>query len=91
MDHYTSVQPAPSRRDRMKSVIVSLTKPYSTLLLLYPVWFRTEFAEEMQIVLQDSLNDAIKDGIRSVVILCLREYGGLPFNVIREFWHELQR
>jgi hypothetical protein len=57
----------------------------------YPVRFRAEFAEEMQTVFQDSLNDTIKVGIRSVVILCLRGYGSLPFNVIREFWHELQR
>lgn len=75
----------------MKFVVSSLTHLYAKLIHLYPVRFRAEFAEEMQIVFQDSLNDAIQDGIRSVVILCLREYGGLPFNVVREFWRELQR
>jgi hypothetical protein len=72
----------------MKFVVSSLTHLYAKLIHLYPIRFRAEFAEEMQIVFEDALNDAIKDGIRSVVILCLREYGGLPFNVMREFWHE---
>lgn len=75
----------------MKFVVSSLTHLYAKLIHLYPVRFRSEFAEEMQIVFQDSLNDALKKGIRSAVILCLREYGSLPFNVIREIWHELQR
>lgn len=75
----------------MKFVVSYLTRLYSKLIHLYPVRFRDEFAEEMQIAFQDSLNDAIKDGIRPAAILCLREYGGLPFSVIREFWYELER
>lgn len=75
----------------MNFFIASLTNLYTKLLHLYPARFRAEFAEEMQSVFQDSLNEAIKDGTRSAVLLCLREYGGLPLNVIREIWHELQR
>jgi hypothetical protein len=75
----------------MNFFIVLLTNLYAKLLHLYPVRFRAEFAQEMQVVFRDSLKDAIKDGLRPLIILCLREYGGLPFNLIREFWHELQR
>ncbi len=58
---------------------------------LYPRRFRDEFAREMQDVFKDALNEAIKDGILPLLILCLRELGGLPFNILREFWHEFQR
>jgi hypothetical protein len=63
---------------------------YSRLLGLYPRRFRDEFAEEMQIVFRDSLDGAIRDGIFPLATFCLKELGGLPFNVLREFWHELQ-
>jgi len=72
----------------MNFVITSLTKLYSKLLHLYPIRFRDEFSEEMQAVFRDSMNETIKDGIFPLAMLCLRELGGLPFNILREFWHE---
>ena len=75
----------------MNFVIAFLTDFYSKLLLLYPRRFRDEFASEMQDVFRDSLNEAIRDGILPMLILWLREWGGLPFNILREFWHEFQR
>jgi len=75
----------------MNLVIAALTYLYSRLLLLYPVKFRDEFAGEMQIVFRDSVSETSRDGILPLAILCLRELGGLPFNVLREFWHEFER
>jgi hypothetical protein len=70
--------------------MTSLIRLYSKLLHLYPARFRDEFAEEMQVVFSDSVNDAIKNGFLPFAILCLRELGGLPLNILREFWHEFQ-
>ncbi|MCK6539084.1 MAG: hypothetical protein L6Q26_03410 [Anaerolineales bacterium] len=64
---------------------------YSKLLNLYPRRFQEEFAEEMQVVFNDSLNEAIKDGIAPLILICLRELGGLPFNILQEFRHEFER
>jgi hypothetical protein len=75
----------------MNFVITFLTEFYSKLLLLYPRRFRDEFAGEMQIVFMDSVNEAIQDGILPLASLCLRELGGLPLNILREIWHEIQR
>ena len=75
----------------MKFVVSSLTHLYTKLIQLYPVPFRTEFAEEMQTVFRDTLNDATRDGIRAVIIVWLRELAALPFSVLREFWHEIER
>ncbi len=63
---------------------------YSRTLNLYPPKFRAEFTEEMQVVFRDSLEEALNGGMLVVVLLCLREFGGLPFNIFKEFWHELQ-
>lgn len=68
-----------------------LVSVYSRMLNLYPGKFREEFAGEMRVVFRDSVNEAARDGILSLVILCLRELGGLPFNILREFWHEFGR
>lgn len=75
----------------MNVLVASLTSLYSKLLLLYPRSFRDEFADEMQVVFSDSVNEASKGGIFSLIIVCLREAVGLPFNILREFWHEFQR
>ena len=75
----------------MNVFVVTLIYIYSKLLGLYPHSFRNEFAEEMQVVFRDSVNEAGKDGILSLALLCLRELVGMPFNILREFWHELQR
>ena len=74
----------------MKPMIWFIVWAYSRLLGLYPRRFRDEFAEEMQVVFRDSLDGAIRDGILPLAILCVKELGGLPFNVLREFWHECQ-
>ena len=74
----------------MNRVIASLTYLYSKLLLLYPHGFRNEFTDEMRVVFRDCLNEAVKDGILPFAFVCLRELGGLPFNILREFWHEFQ-
>jgi hypothetical protein len=71
--------------------ITTLTYLYSKLLLLYPGRFRDEFAEEMAVVFRDSVSEAVKDGILPLALICLRELGGLPFNILREFWHEFER
>lgn len=75
----------------MNFVISSLTRLYSKLLHLYPAQFQEEFAEEMQVVFNDSVNEASKNGTVSLTVLCLRELGGLPVNILREFWHEFGR
>ena len=64
---------------------------YSKLLLLYPRGFQNEFAEEMQLVFGDSLKVAIREGTLSFLFVCLKEFGGLPFHVLREIWHEIER
>jgi hypothetical protein len=43
------------------------------------------------VVFRDLVNDAVEDGILSLALICLRELGGLPFNILWEFWHELER
>ena len=75
----------------MKLVIASLTLLYSKLLFLYPRGFKGEFYEEMQVVFRDSLNEALPDGTLSFLFVCLKEFGGLPFHVLREFWHEIEK
>jgi len=74
----------------MKSLPSPLIWLYSALLGLYPQGFRNEFAEEMQTVFRDSVHEAVREGILSLANLCLREFSGLPFHVLREFLHELQ-
>ena len=63
---------------------------YSRSLVLYPRRFKNEFSDEMQVVFNDSINEAVKVGILPLTTLALRELGGLPFSVLREFWHEFQ-
>jgi len=64
---------------------------YSRILELYPRNFRDEFAEEMKIVFRDSAHEAGDEGFLPLIILCLRELGGLSINILREFLHELER
>jgi hypothetical protein len=45
----------------------------------------------MQVVFRDSVNEAVQNGILPLAVVCLRELGGLPFNILREFWHEFKR
>jgi hypothetical protein len=39
-------------------------------------------------VFQDSLSDAIQNGVGSLFLVCLRELIGLPISILREFQHE---
>jgi hypothetical protein len=75
----------------MNSIARLVIHSYSKLLNLYPRRFRDEFAEEMQEVFRDSLDEAIKRGWFAFAITCTRELIGLPFNIIKEFWREFQR
>lgn len=75
----------------MNIFVQLLIYAYARLFRLYPRGFRDEFAEEMPIVFRDSINDATRDGILQLLLTCSRELGGLPFNILREFWHEFRR
>jgi hypothetical protein len=75
----------------MKNVFDSLTTLYARLLHLYPRRFQAEFAEEMEVVFRDSLNEAFEKGILPFIIVCIKELGGLPLSTLREFWHEFGR
>lgn len=64
---------------------------YSRSLVLYPRRFKNEFSDEMQVVFKNLINEAVKAGILPLTTLTLRELGGLPLSIFREFWHELER
>lgn len=73
----------------MNTLTQLVVSVYSRMLNLYPSKFREEFAAEMRVVFRDSVNDAFRDGILPLVIVCLREVIRMPFNILREFWHEV--
>lgn len=75
----------------MKSVLDLLASLYSRLLRLYPRRFQQEFAEEMQVVFEDAMENAKRDGLLPLAALCLRELAGLPVNILREFRDMLMR
>jgi hypothetical protein len=75
----------------VNDLLDSLMTLYARLLHLYPRRFREEFAEEMQVVFQDSVKEAVGNGMLSMIFICLRELGGLPLSILREFWHEIER
>ena len=75
----------------MNVFVVSLTYLYSKLLLLYPAGFKGEFADEMRVVFRDSLDEASNEGVLAFLLICLKEFGGLPFHILREIWHEIER
>jgi hypothetical protein len=75
----------------MNVFLVLLVSLYSKLLGLYPRRFRNEFGEEMQVVFRDLVREAVQDGVPALAFVCLRELAGLPFDILREFWHEFQR
>ena len=63
---------------------------YSRLLNLYPRRFKDEFAIEMHTVFRDSVADAAEEGTFALVHVCSKEFMGMPFNILKEFWHEFQ-
>jgi len=75
----------------MNFLTIALTYIYSKLLLFYPRGFHNEFAEEIQVVFRDLLKDASHEGILQFLLTCLKEFGGLPFHVLRELWYEIER
>lgn len=75
----------------MNNLTQLLVSVYSRMLNLYPGRFRDEFAEEMQVVFSDSVDEAIKNGWAALITVCIKELIGLPFSILREFWHELIR
>ena len=56
------------------------------MLRLYPPDFRREYAEEMQAVFTEALNNASNSGQFSSARIVLREFCELPFNLSRQFW-----
>ena len=75
----------------MKKITDSLTTLYARLLRLYPRRFRDEFAGEMETVFRELLNEAFEKGILSLLDVSIKELGGLPLSIMREFWHEFGR
>lgn len=75
----------------MNHLVRLVIEVYSRLLNLYPRRFRDEFAGEMLDVFKNAVMEATRDGLLPLIRLCLRELGGLPFNILREFWYEFGR
>lgn len=75
----------------MNSITQLIIAVYSRSLALYPRRFKNEFADEMHGVFSDSLNEASREGTFSFLFLCLKEFGGLPFHILRESWYEIER
>jgi hypothetical protein len=63
---------------------------YSRALGLYPRRFRDEFAVEMRTVFRDTIRETVAEGPWSFIVVCGREFMGMPFNIWREIWHEFQ-
>jgi hypothetical protein len=62
---------------------------FSRLLLIYPGRFRKEFSNEMISVFKESITDAAREGISSLLIVSIREFVGLMTGIFRELWSEL--
>ena len=67
-----------------------IVRVYARVLNLYPRRFRDEFAVEMHAVFRDAVVDAAKAGILPWLLVCGREFIGLPLNILKELWHEIQ-
>lgn len=72
----------------MNNLIRLVIAVYAWLLNMYPRRFRDEFADEMLDMFRNWVMDAARDGPLALLRLCLRELGGLPFNILREFQYE---
>jgi hypothetical protein len=60
------------------------------MLNLYPRRFKDEFGDEMHNVFRNSVEDAAEEGTFALVHVCGKEFMGMPFNILKEFWHEIQ-
>lgn len=67
----------------MKTVRI-LTHSYAILLRLYPPRLREGFGEEMQVVFEHVVSEAVKRGWATMAGLCLRELYDLPLVVLRD-------
>ena len=67
-----------------------IVSAYAPVLNLYPRRFKDEFAVEIHTVFRDSVIDAAEEGTLSLLLVCAREFIGLPLNILKEFWHEIQ-
>ena len=74
----------------MNSFLDWIVRVYVWVLNLYPHRFRDEFAVEMHAVFRDSVMAAAAEGLLSLLLVCSREFIGMPFNILKEFWHEIQ-
>jgi hypothetical protein len=74
----------------MNILLQWIVNAYSKILNLYPRRFKDEFAIEMHSVFRDSVVDAGEEGIFHLILVCGREFMGMPFNILKEFWHEIQ-
>ncbi len=59
-------------------------KLYSALLYLYPRAFRQAFGKEMRYVFAEVLRDSRRRGSLGLLRFALREFGELPYSVLRE-------
>lgn len=67
-----------------------IVSAYAWVLNLYPRRFKDEYAVEMHAVFRDSVMDAAEEGKLSLLLVCAREFTGLPLNILKEFWREIQ-
>ena len=63
---------------------------YTLLVRLYPQTFRATFEEEMRTVFKQALVEAAGQGWTTLVTVCLRELGGLPTTLLREYRGDLR-
>ena len=74
----------------MNLLIRFVINTYSKTLNLYPRRFKDEFAVEMHTVFRNSVMDAAEDGMLPLIVVCGREFMGMPFSILKEFSHEIQ-
>jgi hypothetical protein len=71
----------------MKQSLNLLSRIYAAGLRLYPPGFQRQFAEEMQAVFSEALEEAGEQGWPAPARLFLREIGALPAGLLHEFQH----
>ena len=75
----------------MNPAAAVIFRVYRWLLTLYPVSFRTDFADEMREVFEQTFQDAAQQGAASALAVCLRELADLPVNLILEHAHQKRK
>jgi hypothetical protein len=75
----------------MNLILRFLAYFFSRLLLLYPGSFRKEFAEEMEVVFEETIMQAAHKGISFLLVVSVRELIGLIIGIVQECRYELQR